>query len=125
MLCEAPTTYEREPAMAEFIAKFPAVWDETRVLEAKVADYILVARRQGDNWYLGAMTDDTARELTVDFSFLGKGKFTADIISDGLNTEHFAEDYSQTQRSVKAGDTLKINLASGGGWAAVITPVSE
>ncbi|MDO3380827.1 glycoside hydrolase family 97 protein [Gilvimarinus algae] len=120
MLCESPSTYLREPEVTEFIAAFPSVWDETRVLDAAVADYILVARRKGDTWYLGAMTDDTARTLTVDFSFLGEGDYQLDLIRDGLNTEHYAEDYKREQRPVNASQSLPIKLASGGGWAGIV-----
>lgn len=125
MLCESPTTYEREPKVTEFISRFPAVWDETRVLEAKVADYILVARRKGDTWYLGAMTDASGRSLEVDFSFLGEGEFTLDLLRDGLNTENFAEDYLMESRPVSADEKLSIDLAPGGGWAAVVSKAGE
>ncbi|WP_049723360.1 glycoside hydrolase family 97 protein [Gilvimarinus polysaccharolyticus] len=120
MLCESPSTYRREPKVTEFISQFPADWDETHVLDAQVADYILVARRKGDNWYLGAMTDNTARTLSIDFSFLGEGKFTLTALGDGKNTEHFAEDYTITTQALQANDQLTIKLASGGGWAGVI-----
>jgi len=120
MLCESPSTYRREPKVTEFISQFPADWDETRVLDAQVADYILVARRKGDNWYIGAMTDDTARTLSIDFSFLAEGKFTLTALRDGINTEHFAEDYKIETQVVQSSDKLTINLASGGGWAGVI-----
>lgn len=120
MLCESPSTYQKEPQVTEFIAQFPSVWDETRVLDASVGNYILVARRSGDTWYLGAMTDDTARTLKVDFSFLGEGEFQLDLLRDGLNTEHYAEDYKREQRSISAGETIEINLASGGGWAGIV-----
>ncbi len=122
MLCESPSTYLREPKVTEFIARFPTVWDETQVLEAKVADYILVARRKGDTWYLGAMTDATGRNLEVDFSFLGEGEYTLDLLRDGLNTENFAEDYAMESRPVSADEKLSIDLAPGGGWAGVVSP---
>jgi alpha-glucosidase len=125
MLCESPSTYRREPKVTEFISQFPADWDETHVLDAQIADYILVARRNGDNWYIGAMTDDTARTLTIDFSFLGEGKFTLTALRDGINTEHFAEDYKIETQAVQASDKLTINLASGGGWAGVIKPTEQ
>lgn len=120
MLCESPSTYKKEPEVIEFIAEFPSVWDETRVLDASVADYILVARRNGDTWYLGAMTDDTARKLSVNFDFLGDGEYTLDLIRDGVNTEYYAEDYKREQRTINAGDTLTIDLSSGGGWAGIV-----
>ncbi len=125
MLCESPTTYQREPKVTEFISRFPAVWDETLVLDAKVADYILVARRKGDTWYLGAMTDASGRNLEVDFSFLGEGEYTLDLLRDGPNTENFAEDYLMESRPVSAADKLSIDLAPGGGWAAVVSKAGE
>ena len=73
MLADSPTNYRREPDCLAFLSKVPTVWDETRVLDAKVADYVLVARRSGKDWYVGAMTDATERTLTLDLSFLGQG----------------------------------------------------
>ena len=73
MLADNPTNYYREPVCMEFLSKVPSVWDKTIVLDAKIADYVLLARQNGNNWYVGAMTDDTARELTADLSFLGDG----------------------------------------------------
>ena len=70
MLSDTPTNYLREPECLAFLSKVPTVWDETRVLDAKMADYVLVARRNGTAWYVGAMTDATPRELTLDLSFL-------------------------------------------------------
>ena len=104
----------------EFLAKVPTVWDETKVLDAKVADYVLVARKNADRWYLGAMTDWTARELTVDFSFLEPGRYTIDIYKDGINADRYGNDYKHETMEISAGAEMKIKLAPGGGWAAVI-----
>ena len=76
MLCDSPSNYMREPECMEFLSKVPTVWDETKVLDARVADYVIVARRNGNQWYVGAMTDWTPREFTLDFSFLTPGKHT-------------------------------------------------
>jgi alpha-glucosidase len=104
----------------EFLAKVPTVWDETKVLDAKVADYVLVARKNGAEWYVGAMTDWTGRELTVDFSFLGPGQHTIDIYKDGINADRIGNDYKKETKKVSAQDKMKIKLAPGGGWAAII-----
>lgn len=122
MLCEVPSSYYREHETTEFIARFPSVWDETRVLHAKVGEYIVVARRNGANWYIGAMTDDSAREFTLDLSFLAAGNYQLDAYRDGVNTENFAEDYKREQSTIKSGESMQIKLAAGGGWAAVISP---
>ncbi len=68
MLADSPTHYLREPECMEFLSQVPTVWDETAVLDAKVSDYIILARKNGDAWYMGAMTDWEAREFTVDFT---------------------------------------------------------
>jgi alpha-glucosidase len=120
MLADSPSNYLREPECMEFLAKVPTVWDETKVLDAKVADYVLVARKNGDEWYVGAMTDWTARELTVDFSFLGPGRHTIDIYKDGINADRIGNDYKKETKKISARDKMKIKLAPGGGWAAII-----
>ncbi|MEL6537097.1 MAG: glycoside hydrolase family 97 protein, partial [Bacteroidota bacterium] len=76
MLCESPTRYYQEQETVGYITQIPTVWDETRVLEAAVGDYLVLARRRADAWYLGAMTDSTAREFTLDLSFLPAGEYT-------------------------------------------------
>jgi len=120
MLADSPSNYLREPECMEFLAKVPTVWDETKVLDAKVADYVLVARKNADRWYVGAMTDWTARELTVDFSFLEPGQYTIDIYKDGANADRYGNDYKHETMEISAGAEMKIKLAPGGGWAAVI-----
>jgi alpha-glucosidase len=120
MLADNPSNYLREAECMEFLAKVPSVWDETRALDAKVADYVLVARRSGKEWYVGAMTDWTGRALTADLSFLGKGSYTAQIYQDGVNADRYAGDYKKVSRTVTAKDKLQIQLAPGGGWAARI-----
>jgi alpha-glucosidase len=118
MLCDSPSAYEREPEIMEFLAKVPTVWDETKALDAKVGDYVVVARRSGAEWYVGAMTDWTPRELEADLSFLGGGEYQAQIYADGINASKYASDYAKMNAVVKDGDRLKIKLAPGGGWAA-------
>jgi alpha-glucosidase len=118
MLTDNPTHYYREPECLEFLSKVPSVWDETVVLDAKVADYVAVARKHGNEWYVGAMTDWTPRELTLDFSFLEAGKtFTAVIYQDGINADRNANDYKKVTRTVIKGDKITVKLAPGGGWA--------
>ncbi|MFB0516726.1 MAG: glycoside hydrolase family 97 protein [Candidatus Neomarinimicrobiota bacterium] len=122
MLCDSPSHYLAESECLEFLAKVPTVWDETRVLEARVSDYVLVARRSGIEWYLGAMTDWTARELEVDLSFLGEGSYAMEIFRDGVNADRYGNDYKKEVRSVDRSDKLTIRMAPGGGWAARIGP---
>ena len=121
MLADSPTKYEREQECTDFIARIPTVYDETVVIDGRMGEYTVVARRKGETWYVAAMTDWTARNLTIDLSFLGEGTYHADIFADGVNAEKEATDYKHTKQDVNAGDKLDVHLASGGGWAAIIT----
>lgn len=119
MLADSPSNYNKETESTAFISKMPTVWDQTRVLDAKVADYIVVARQKENNWYLGAMTDWTARSLDVDLSFLGEGRYEIEIMQDGPNAGKSCNDYKRIVKQVTKADKLKIDLAKGGGWAAI------
>ncbi|MBN2589540.1 MAG: glycoside hydrolase family 97 protein [Sedimentisphaerales bacterium] len=120
MLCDSPSNYLKEPECMEFLSKVPTVWDQTKVLDARVGDYVIVARKNGDQWYIGAMTDWTARELTIDFSFLPSGSHTMTLYRDGVNADRYASDYKKETVKIEAGDKFQIKLAPGGGWAAII-----
>jgi len=125
MLCDSPSAYGREPEVMDFLAKVPTVWDETVALDAKVGDYIIVARKSGEEWYVGAMTDWTPRELEVNFGFLDGGEYKAEIYADGVNASKYASDYTKTSTVIKAGDRVKVRLAPGGGWAARLAKQGE
>ena len=119
MLADSPSNYYKETETTTFISKMPTVWDDTKVLDAKVGDYILMARQKDNNWYLGAMTDWTARSLDLDLSFLGEGTFEIEIMQDGIYAEKSCNDYKRIVKQITSADKLKINLAKGGGWAAI------
>ncbi len=119
MLNDSPSNYYKETECTTFISQMPTVWDNTKILDAKVGDYILTARQKDNNWYLGALTDWTARSLDVDFSFLGEGTYELEIMQDGINAEVSCNDYKRIVRQVTKADKLNIQLASGGGWAAI------
>jgi alpha-glucosidase len=118
MLADSPSNYLREPEAMEFLAAVPTEWDETKVLEGKIGEYVLVARRNGRDWYVGAMTNWTPRELDVDLSFLPEGSFSMDAYQDGVNANRQASDYKKVKSQVSRTTKLKIKLAPGGGWAA-------
>jgi alpha-glucosidase len=120
MLADSPTNYLREPEIMDFLGPVPTEWDDTKVLDARIADYIVVARRNGKDWWVGAMSDWTARDVAVDLSFLGDGSFSMDAYQDGVNADRAASDYRKTTSRVTKNDKLKIHLAPGGGWAAHI-----
>jgi alpha-glucosidase len=121
MLCDSPSLYYKESQTTEFISKIPSVWDETVVLKARVADYIVVARRKGEQWYIGAMTDWTPREIVIDLSFLPESTYQLEIMKDGLNADKNANDFKHEMLEVNKETRLSLELAPGGGWAAILS----
>ena len=122
MLADTPSSYLREPETMEFLGPVPSVWDETRVLDARLGDYVVVARRRGADWWIGAMTDAAARELEVSLDFLPEGAFRLDSFQDGVNADRWASDYVRVPLEVTRSTPLKLRLAGGGGWAARVSP---
>lgn len=120
MLADNPTAYMKEQESTNFIAKVPTTFDETVALDGKVAEYVAIARRKGDTWFVGAMTNWNQRDLTLDFSFLGEGTYEAEIFRDGVNADRDATDYKREVIKVTKNDKLPVKLAQGGGWAARI-----
>jgi len=121
MFCDSPTEYYKDRKCTAFMAEFPSVWDETKVLEAAVGEYIVVARRNGNKWYLGGMTNDTPRTFELNLSFLSEGSFNMESLSDGLNANMNANDYKLSTTSVSKTSKVKVEMIKGGGWAAVIS----
>ncbi len=120
MLSDSPSNYLREPEIMDFLGPVPSEWDETRVLDAQIAEYAVVARRNGRDWYIGAMSDWTPRNVDIDLSFLPEGNFTMEAYQDGVNADRNASDYKKITAQVTKATKLKLPLASGGGWAARI-----
>ena len=133
MLCDSPSNYMREPECTEFIAAVPTVWDETRGIEGKVGEYIAMARRSGETWYVGAMTDWSARTLNLSLDFLPDGDYEIEIYKDGVNAYRVARDYKKLTLGFKVAEgvvysnsvlmsdgRLKAEMAPGGGFAARI-----
>lgn len=104
-----------EPAFMQFLGSIPAGWDTTIVIDAKMSDYIVTARRKGNDWYIGAMTDWTGRTLSVPTHFLGGGQWEVSSCTDGINAERYPADYRLTQTVIHSGDSIPLHLAPGGG----------
>ena len=118
MMCDSPSAYMDEPECTEFIAGFPTTWDETVPLCGEIGEYVAIARRKGDKWYVGAMTDWNARDLELDLGFTGGGKMT--VFQDGVNAHRIAKDYRKVSTELPSDGKVLIHMAPGGGWAAVI-----
>ena len=121
MMCDSPNNYRAEQECTDFISAIPTVWDETVALDGKVAEYVAMARRKGDRWYVGAMTNWDSRALELDLSFLPAGDYTMTIYQDGVNAHHIATDYKKVTCSVPASRKVEVKMAPGGGWAAEIS----
>jgi len=121
MLCDNPSNYKKEPQAMKFLSQVPVVWDATIVLSGEIADHILVARQKENKWYIGGMTNWDSKELELDLSFLGSGVYVMEIWKDGKNAHRYASDFAKEMKKVKSSDKMKIKLAPGGGWVAVIS----
>lgn len=121
MMCDSPSRYMRDPATPRFITSVPTVFDETFVQDGKVGEFIVTVRRSGDAWYVGGVTNFTARDIDLDLSFLPSGKWKAELYRDGINADRCGEDYRIDNLTVEAGGTVKVHMAPGGGFGMILT----
>ncbi|MGM0655160.1 MAG: glycoside hydrolase family 97 C-terminal domain-containing protein, partial [Thermodesulfobacteriota bacterium] len=117
-----PEAYKNQPGF-EFIQQVPTVWDQTNVINAEVGNYITIARKYRDDWYLGSMTNWTARELNIPLNFLSDGNYLATMYSDAETTNTNPNELMKTEIPVSSKDTITINLATGGGNVIYIKPI--
>ena len=120
MLCDSPTNYIREKESLDFISGIPTVWDETVVLDGKLGEYIVTARRSKNTWYIGGLTNWDARDLKVDLSFLKEGDYEVILFKDGINADRKATDYARETLRLSDMKNQTIHLAPGGGFAIKI-----
>lgn len=123
MMADNPTLYYRNDDCTRFLTQVPLTWDETVALEAKVGEYAIVAKRKGDKWYIGGMTNNQKpdREFQLNTDFLNDGKsYRMTSFEDGPNANRQAMDYHKKERTLKKGDKITVRLARNGGFAAVI-----
>ena len=121
MLCDNPTAYMKEQETTDFITVIPTVWEETRVLQGEIGQYIITARRTEGRWYIGGMTNWDARDVKIDLSELGiRGEHDATLFRDGINATHNATDYKQEQLRLQTKKPLQVHMAPGGGFVLVV-----
>ena len=123
MMADNPTLYYRNDECTRFITQVPQTWDETIALKAKVGEYAIVAKRKGDKWYIGGMTNnrEQQRDFELNLNFLKEGQtYRMTSFEDGINANRQAMDYRMKERTLRKGDKLTISLARNGGFAAVI-----
>lgn len=122
MLSDNPSNYLRDTVCTRYIASFPTTWDTTVALEGKIKEYVAVARKKGNQWFLGAMTNWSSRDLILHLNFLDANKkYKVKILSDGINADRFAEDYQISNAEWVGGQDISIHMQPGGGWSAILT----
>ena len=123
MVSDTPKAYEDQPAF-DFIKHAPATWDETKVLNGEPGEFITVARRKDNEWFLGSMSDGNPRQLEIPLTFLGSGRFTAEIYADAADAAQYPKSVSILKKTVDRNSQLSIKLAPGGGFAVRFVPNS-
>jgi len=123
MVSDAPSAYANQPDF-RFIKDVPTTWDAIRVLNGEPGEFVTIARRHGDEWYLGSLTNWTSRELRISLQFLGKGAYKAELYEDAADAGQNPKHISIRQQSVRSSDTLVLHLASGGGCAIRFVPTN-
>ena len=121
MLCDNPSNYLKERECLAFMAQVPVTWDETRCLNASISHYVTIARKHGQDWYIGSMTDFSARSFDIPLDFLDEGSYSITIFKDGVNVNRRAEDYASETFTVNNKRVVNLKLAPGGGFACRIT----
>lgn len=120
-MADKPENYYHQEGL-EFLKDLPASWDDTQILNGEIGEYITSARRSGDTWYLASITNWQERTMDVPLDFLKSGRWQVVLYEDGPEADTNAKDIKRRELTVKAGDTLKVKMASGGGFVATIRP---
>ncbi len=121
MLADNPSNFLQDETYTRYLSQMPVTWEDTRVLFADAGKAVIIARKHGDKWYIGGITDWEPFSKEVHLDFLEDGNYKASILSDGINANQMGEDYHLENISVNKMSRLKINMASGGGFTAVIS----
>lgn len=125
MLADAPTAYQKEPQILDFLSEVPTSWDETIPVKGRIGDFLILARRKGTTWYVAAMSDEKERRLNLTLDFIGEGEYDAEIFMDGINAERNGVDYLRKERKIKKGNKISLDISEGGGWVMVIKPAKK
>ena len=120
MLADNPTRYYQNEDCTRFIAGVPTTWDETRALEAKAGEYVVVAKRKGNKWFIGGITNGTPRDFQLKLDFLSPGAHRMTAFRDGVNADYQAMHYNKSEQAVDNTTVVSVHMVQNGGWAAVI-----
>jgi alpha-glucosidase len=106
----------KEPEFMHLLGSIPTTWDETKILQGRIGEYIITARKKDNEWFIAGMNNETAREITLSLDMIDDKNYSATICRDGLNAHSYASDYLITEQIVHKNEQLKINMAPGGGF---------
>jgi alpha-glucosidase len=124
MMVDYPNSYRKKPGLS-FLRSVPATWDSTVVIDGSVGDYIIIARRSGQEWFLGAMTDWTPRQIDISLSFLSDTRYTAEIYQDGSGILIDPSSLLEFQVEVDSTRSLIAPMGPGGGFAVRFAPLAN
>ena len=128
VLCDSPYEYRHARGQgAEFLQRVPTVWDDTRVLEGMPGEFITIARRAGDTWYLAGLTGEAERTAHVPLSLMGllPGSHSLHLWTDAPDSDSHPEKVVESERAVTAGDVLKVEMGPGSGFVGIVGPVTR
>lgn len=111
-----PSQGYMEPQFMQLLGSLPTTWDTTMIIDGKIGQYIITARKHNNDWYIAALNDWNAKDITVPLNFLDDANYNATVCKDGINADRYASDYTITQQPVHKNDSLTIHLAPGGGF---------
>jgi alpha-glucosidase len=121
MAADLPRNYASKPDLFQFIKDVPADWEESLPLEGEIGEYVVYARQErgSNNWFIGGITNEDARSVTLDFSFLGESSYQATVYRDGLEADWETNPYDAVIETltITANSTLDVRMAKGGGFA--------
>jgi alpha-glucosidase len=120
MLSDAPTEYEKEPIILDFMAKCPTVWEKSIAIDGKIGEFIIMAKQKNNEWYVAGMNGETPRKAFVKLDFLPDGFFEAHIFQDGINADRNGTDYAYRKIGVDKYTELNFDMAWGGGFVVKI-----
>jgi alpha-glucosidase len=124
VLCDSPYAYRNQKG-AEFLKVVPTTWDETRVLNGEIGEYVTIARRSGNRWFLGSMTNSTPRELDIALVFLEPGRYQLHLFRDAEESAEYPDRVEEETRTVSSGDKLHLKLTPAGGYACWLERLRE
>lgn len=123
MFADSPSNYYKTPDFTSFIAQIPTVWDQTKAIMAEAGKYLVIARRSGNRWFIASLTNWDQRKLSINFDFISNVKYKAQILKDGINANKYGSDFKTDEIYILKDQTLEIDMAKGGGWTAILTPI--